>query len=432
MRRQLILVFLAVSTLVTIAFVVPLGFVVQRTAQDRALDEARADSAAVIPALAAGGTRDQIEVAMSATESGASGRMTVETSQGWTVGPEIDLSDGVAEALSTGASSINEIDGGVEVVAAVATGGGDLSAVRVHVPNAMLRRGQWRAWGVLAGVGAALVALSVFIADRLSRNIVVPTRRLASAAHQLGEGDLAARVEPDGPAELVELAGAFNDLGDQVSSMLVRERELVAELSHRLRTPLTKLRMRTEHVNDPELAAALLADVDDLTAEVNELINEARGAVEIGESCDLNEVAIGRADFWQVLAEDQLRPWSFRPWGGPLIVGVPRPDLVAAIDVLIENVFAHTAESTALSIESRASGAGLAEFIVADAGQGFDDADSARGRSGSGSTGLGLDIATRLASNAGGELRVSQSASGGAAVLLSLPLASATNGPLGD
>ena len=421
MRRQLILVFLAVSTLVAIAFVVPLGFVVQRTAQDRALDEARADSAAVIPALVAGGTRDQIEAAVLATGSGADGRMTVETSQGWTIGPDIKMSDGLIEALSTGASSINAIDGGVEVVAAVATGGGDLSAVRVHVPNATLRRGQWRAWGVLAGVGAALVALSVFVADRLSRNIVVPTRRLAAAAHQLGEGDLAARVEPDGPAELVELAGAFNDLGDQVSSMLVRERELVAELSHRLRTPLTKLRMRTDHIADPELSAALLADVDALTAEVNELIIEARGAVDAGESCDLNQVAIERAEFWQVLAEDQLRPWSFRSWGDPLLVGVARADLAAAIDVLIENVFAHTPESAALSIESRAS-AGLAEFIAGDAGPGIESTDSERGRSGSGSTGLGLDIASRLASSAGGELRLDQSVLGGAAVLLSFPL----------
>lgn len=421
MRRQLILVFLAVSTLVAVAFVVPLGFVVRRTAQDRAIDGARADSAAVIPVLVAGGTRDQIEAAVSATDSGADRRITVETSQGWTIGPEIEMSDGVAAALASGESSISDIDGGVEVVAAVATGSGDLSAIRVHVPDAMLRRGQWRAWGVLAGVGAALVALSVFVADRLSRNIVQPTRRLASAANRLGDGDLDARVEPDGPAELVELAGAFNDLGDQVSSMLLRERELVAELSHRLRTPLTKLRMRTDRVEDPELSAALLADVEDLTAEVNALIMEARGAIDVSESCDLNEVAIERAEFWQVLAEDQLRPWSFRSWGDPLMVGVAEGDLAAAIDVLIENVFAHTAEPAALSIECRAS-AGSAEFVVGDAGPGFDGSHSERGRSGSGSTGLGLDIASRLASNVGGELRVDRSDLGGAAVLLSLPL----------
>jgi len=431
MRRQLILVFLAVSTLVATAFVLPLGFVVRRTAEDRAIDGARADSAAVIPALVAGGTRDQIEFAVLTTDSGAGGRMTVETSQGWTIGPEIEMSDAVAAALSSGASSISDIDDGVEVVAAVATSGGELSAIRVHVPDSLLRRGQWRAWGVLAGVGLTLVALSVFVADRLSRNIVQPTRRLASAANRLGDGDLTTRVEPDGPAELVELAGAFNDLGDRVSSMLARERELVAELSHRLRTPLTKLRMRTDHIEDPDLSAALLADIEDLTSEVNSLINEARGAVDTDGSCDLNEVASARADFWQVLAEDQRRPWSFRPWGDPLIVGVPQADLVAAIDVLIENVFAHTPDSTALSIESRAR-AGSAEFVVADAGPGFDGSDYERGRSGSGSTGLGLDIATRLACGAGGELRIDQSGSGGAAVLLSLPLVAAENGWSGD
>lgn len=421
MRRQLILVFLAVSTLVAIAFVVPLGFVVRRTAEDRAIDGARVDTAAVIPVLVAGGSRDQIEAALLATTSGAEGRMTVETSQGWTIGPEAEMSEGVAAALASGESSITEIDDGVEVVAAVASGPGELSAIRVQVSDGLLRRGQWRAWSVLGGVGVALVALSVFVADRLARNIVQPARRLAAAAHRLGAGDLGATVDPEGPTELAELAGAFNDLGARVSSMLERERELVAELSHRLRTPLTKLRMRTDQVEDLEVSAALSADIDDLTAEVNALITEARAGTADLASCDLNEVATVRAEYWQVLAEDQLRPWSFRSWGYPLVVGVGDGDLAAAIDVLIENVFAHTPEPVALSIECR-SVDGSAEFVVGDAGPGFEQSQSQRGRSGAGSTGLGLDIASRLARSAGGELRVDQSELGGAAVTLQLPL----------
>ena len=129
--------------------------------------------------------------------------------------------------------------------------------------------------GLVAGV---LVALSVAVADRLARSIVRPTQRLAVAAHRLGDGALDTRVEPDGPPELVELSSAFNSLGAQVSSMLERERELVAELSHRLRTPLTKLRMRLEQVGDVSLAEELRGDLDDV-ATGPDVVDVAVGGV---------------------------------------------------------------------------------------------------------------------------------------------------------
>ena len=269
MRRQLVTVFVAISVMVAVAFVVPLGFLVRSTAEDRAIDAARSDAAAIVPALVSGASRDQIEAAAGATASGQSGRLTVATSTGWTVGVEAAGSARLNEALVAGTSAIGSVDGGVEVVTAVATGPGELSAVRVFVPDADLRRGQATAWGALGAVAFALVGLSVVVADRLARVIVRPTQRLAAAAHRLGEGDLSTRVEPEGPPELVELSGAFNALGLQVSSMLARERELVAELSHRLRTPLTKLRLRVDQVGDATLADELRADIADVTKVVN-------------------------------------------------------------------------------------------------------------------------------------------------------------------
>jgi len=421
MRRRLILVFVAVSTLVATAFVVPLGFLVRRTAEDRAIDVARAEASAVVPALVADGAREQIEFAVGATGAGRDGRMTVITWQGWMIGPEIDPSPRVQAALASGASDIGDTAGGMEVVAAVASGPDELSAIRVFVADSQLRSGQWRAWGTLAAVGAILVGISVVVADRLARSVVRPTQDLASAARRLGDGDLDAAVQPEGPDELVELAGAFNVLGAQVSSMLDRERELVAELSHRLRTPLTKLRMRLDQVDDHELAAALRSDVDGVTEVVNDLIGEARGTIAAEQGCDVADVVIERAEFWRVLAEDQRRPWRFEQGSGTLRVGVPRPELAAAVDVLLENVFAHTGEGTALTIgfDERA---GSARIWVADAGDGIDPSLIERGRSSAGSTGLGLDIARRMADGVGGSLDVVASSTGGAKVVISLPL----------
>ncbi len=424
MRKRLIVVFVAISTLVTIAFLVPLGFLVRRTAEDRAIDGARADAAAVVPALVADGTRAEIESALEATISGREGRLSVQTSQGWTIGPETD-SARVVQALRDGTSAIGDVDGGVEVVAAVATGPDSLSAIRVFVDSGELRRGQWQAWGTLAGVGVVLVGISVVVADSLARSIVRPTEELADAANRLGAGDLEVKVEPDGPPELLALAGAFNELGSRVGHMLERERELVAELSHRLRTPLTKLQLRIGQIDDPELAGELTTDVHDVTRVVNDLIAEARGALGRHGRCDASIVVMERAEFWQVLAEDQARPWGFVHPSGRLPVAIAEPELAAAVDNLLENVFAHTQEGVALTIGVEET-EGHARIWVADGGDGIKPDDLAAGTSTGGSTGLGLAIARRTAEAGGGTLDYGVSDLGGALVALTLPIIDGT------
>ena len=422
MRRQLITVFVAISVMVAVAFVVPLGFLVRSTAEDRAIDAARADAAAIVPVLIAGNTRSQVESAVGATLSGRTGHLTVVTSTGWTIGPEVSRSERLNAALTEGVSAIGPVAGGVEVVTAVASAPGEHSAIRIYVPEGDLHRGQWTAWSALAGVAVALVGLSVLVADRLARSIVRPTQALASAADRLGGGDLSTRVKPDGPPELVELSGAFNSLGSQVSTMLDRERELVAELSHRLRTPLTKLRMRVDQVGDETLADELRSDVGDITQVVNDLIAEARGSLTgLSESCDAASVVTERVEFWSVLAEDTERPGSFDSGPEPLLVPVSSASLRAALDVLIENVFAHTEDGTRFAVGFNERG-GEVTIWVGDAGHGFEESVLTRGVSRSGSTGLGLDIARSAAESVGGSLEVGTSSLGGSEITMRLPL----------
>lgn len=429
MRRQLIALFAAISVMVAVAFVVPLGFLVRTTAEDRAIDAARSDAAAIVPVLASDGTRSQIETATGATVSGRDGRLTVVTSSGWTIGPDVAMSERLDAALSGGRSSIGAVDGGIEVVTAVASGTCELSAIRVFVPETDLRRGQWTAWFSLAAVAIALVGISVIVADRLARSIVQPTQQLAAAAHRLGRGDLSTVVDADGPPELVELSGAFNDLGSQVSSMLDRERELVAELSHRLRTPLTKLRMRADQVDEDQLGDDLRRDITDITNVVNDLILEARNSLSgSSESCDAAEVVAERVRFWSALAEDSERPWSFEHASGPVLVPLSSTSLAAVVDVLIENVFAHTDDSVAFTVgfddcEDQA------RIWVGDAGPGIDEAAVTRGVSGNGSTGLGLDIAQSTARAAGGSVQFGVSPLGGAEIALVVPSGGRAGGP---
>ena len=421
MRRQLVLVFLAVSTLVALAFVVPLGFLIRRTAEDNAIDAARSDATAVVPVLVADGSTANVTAALGATAAGQERRMSIYMFDGSIIGIDIDHSARMVDALERGQSSIGPVRGGVEVVAAVASGPDSISAVRVFVPEATLRRGQARAWAALAAVAFALVGISVVVADRLARNIVRPTEQLAGAARLLGAGQLETRVEVAGPQELVDLAGAINELGAQVGSMLHRERELVAELSHRLRTPLTKMRLRVDQVDQPSVAHDLRNDLDDVTAVVNDLINEARGTVVNAQRSDAGTIVAERAEFWQVLAEDQERAWRFQRGGGRLPVAIAPAELAAAVDVLLENVFTHTDDGLPLAIGYGREGR-TAKIWVADAGPGIDSSAAERGESGAGSTGLGLDIARKTVENVGGSLSITTSTLGGAQIELRIPL----------
>ena len=115
---------------------------------------------------------------------------------------------------------------------------------------------------------------------------------------------------------------------------------------------------------------------------------------------------------------------------GPVEVGVSGEDLAACADVLLENVFAHTPEGTGFAVRVSRRAGGGAWVVVSDAGPGFGDPDAARrGRSSAGSTGLGLDIARRIAEASGGSLTVGPSASGGGAVTAGFgPAASAESG----
>lgn len=427
MRRRIALVALAGSTMVAVAFVIPLAFLVRSTAEDRAVDAARADAAAVVPTLVAGTDRSLVEAAVGATAAGAEDRLSVVFGDGGVVGADPGSSPALAAALGSGASAIADTDGGVEVITAVARSGGELAAVRVFVPEADLHRGERNAWVALGLVAVVLVAISVAIADRLAQTIVAPTVALAGAARRLGDGELDTRVDPEGPDEIVELSTAFNDLGARISGMLDHERELVAELSHRLRTPLTKLRMRVDQVDDRTLADELRGDVDELTAVVTDLIREARDGADpdLAPGCDAAHVAEDRVAYWSVLAEDQGRPWRFDRRAGAAPVALAESELAAALDVLIENVFAHTDEGVPIAVQVVAVDAEL-RLGVGDGGPGFDRALAARGASAGTSTGLGLDIARRTAERMGGRLEIGRSDLGGTLVEIILPLRPAT------
>ncbi|MEU6814870.1 HAMP domain-containing sensor histidine kinase [Streptomyces sp. NPDC046860] len=434
MRWALVKVCLAVTTMVVVAFAVPLGLVVKEMARDRAFAGAEREAAAVAPALSITTDRDELErvVAAAGADSGMSVHLPADGDRG-----ALDLGRGRAaerdiEAVRRmGRASTAEVTGGSALLQPVALGSGAIAVVEVWVPEAAMSNGVGTAWAVLAAVGLALIAGSVAVADRLGVRMVRPARRLVEGAHELGEGKLGARVPEDGPTELRLAAVAFNSMADQVVQLLANERELAADLSHRLRTPLTVLRLNAASLGAGAAADQTRAAVAQLEGEVDTIIRTAReakprtAAAGPGAGCDAAEVVRGRMEFWSALAEDEGRKWRVAGAERPVRVPVARADLAAALDALLGNVFRHTAEGTAFAVDVHQAEDAVI-VLVSDAGPGISDPRAAMARgSGSGtagSTGLGLDIVRRLAESTGGDVRIGSSVLGGTEVRIWLQL----------
>jgi signal transduction histidine kinase len=432
-RRTLAFVSAAVTSMVAIAFLIPLAVVVAAIARDQAFGTAALQAAALEPTLS-GSTRPQdldhaisripglavSRVAVYVAPPGTSARSATASQLRLIAGTPRASTGTVAAAIRASASLRTPVPGGYALFQPVRLGSGQLALVEVFVPAALLSRGVLTSWLVMAAVGMALVGVAVIVSDRLAMHVTRPARALADAAARLGDGDLTARSEPAGPPELTAAGEAFNTMAERLTRMIAAERVMAADLPHRLRTPLTALRMTAAALGPSQVAEETRLAVVSLEQEVDRIIRAARRpAIEEPSSCDAAEVLQDRMDFWSALAEDQGRAWHLTGAGRPVQVPVARPDLVAVADALLGNVFLHTAEGTEFAVTLH-SGNGVVAIFFADAGPGIDDPKAAleRGSSSGGSTGLGLDIARRVAQSTGGELRIDRSALGGAQLQL--------------
>ncbi|MFF9036737.1 sensor histidine kinase [Streptomyces sp. NPDC014892] len=435
MRWALVKVCLAVTAMVVVAFAVPLGLVVKEMARDRAFSGAEREAAAIAPALSITTDREQLERVVAA--AGSDDGMAVHLPADGAGTAPLDLGRGrasdedIAAVRKLGRASTTEVPGGSTLLQPTALSSGEIAVVEVYVPESEVSNGVATAWAVLAGVGALLIVGSVAVADRLGVRMVRPARRLVESARELGEGQLGARVPEKGPKELRLAAVAFNAMADQVVRLLANERELAADLSHRLRTPLTVLRLNAASLGDGPAAEQTRAAVEQLEREVDTIIRTAREAkpqtaVAVpGAGCDAAEVVRERMAFWSALAEDEGRKWRVAGVERPVRIPVARADLAAALDALLGNVFRHTGEGTAFAVDVH-NGEDAVIVLVSDAGPGIADPEAAmargRGSGSDGSTGLGLDIVRRLAESTGGDVRIGSSVLGGTEVRIWIQL----------
>ncbi|NDJ59763.1 MAG: HAMP domain-containing histidine kinase [Chloroflexi bacterium] len=178
---------------------------------------------------------------------------------------------------------------------AIGAGGGPPLILQLSAPLATLQMLIWERWALLGAIVVLVGALSLAATVWVSRSIIQPLYALHESALRLSAGDFAHRVADIRRDEVGAVARAFNDMAQQVESMLEEQRAFASNISHELRTPLTTIRLRSEALRYDALADDLtqqyVAEIDDEVRRLGSLVEDlallARfdaGRAELGQS----------------------------------------------------------------------------------------------------------------------------------------------------
>jgi len=297
---------------------------------------------------------------------------------------------------------------------------------------------------LLAFVLPGTLALSAFIGYQVAGAALRPVDRIRREAQGITEGDLSARLrEPGTRDELDRLAGTLNDLLARLAAAVERERRIVSDAAHELRTPMTVLRTRLDIAARGEPDAAMLqetirdaqADVARLARLADDLLVLARadqGRLPLRtEPLDVQDVVEATVARNAPTAEELGRELTggVRIPGGAVVLADP-VRLAQALDNVVANALYHG--EGGVRLRARLDPEGRVAFIVDDRGPGFapallphaferfvQDPERPHGPG----AGLGLALVAALVEAQGGAVRAANRAGGGAEVTLSLPAA---------
>jgi signal transduction histidine kinase len=279
----------------------------------------------------------------------------------------------------------------------------------------------WRGRIAIAAMIAAVVVMS---ASMVARQTLKPLRRLARAADRFGRTG-PERVVEDGPAEIRQVIAAFNRMGSRIERLIAERTEALAAVSHDLRTPLARLRLRSDHIADADLRATMSADIVEMEAMVTSLLSFLAGENN-PEAPVLTDVAVLCA----TLADDAADQGRDVEFNGPnhCELLVRRGALKRAVSNLLENAL-HYGTSARVIVEPRTDtvviaveddGPGIPEAALQSVLEPFVRLDKARRRDTVG-LGLGLAIVSRVVATEGGRLLLSNRREGGLRAEISLP-----------
>jgi signal transduction histidine kinase len=294
-------------------------------------------------------------------------------------------------------------------------------------------------WG-----GIIAIALSVIIAFLLSRRILSPIRALTGTARKLGRGDFSERVQVKDRGEVGDLARTFNSMADDIERTEKLRRNMVADVAHEIRTPLSNVAGYLEAIRDdvikpePAIISSLSEEVDLLSRLVNDLqVLALADAGELGlvrQGEDMTQLIEQAIKAIQIKAADKgLKiTTEIAPELPPVNIDYHRISQV--LHNLLANAIAHTPSGGNIAVSAARSGQWV-EVSVTDNGEGipaedmpniferFYRVDKSRSRPGGGS-GLGLTIAKRMVEAHGGTITVQSEKGKGSRFSFTIPVES--------
>ncbi|OLL29573.1 two-component sensor histidine kinase [Burkholderia sp. SRS-W-2-2016] len=288
---------------------------------------------------------------------------------------------------------------------------------------------------------AALI-LSLFAVWQMQR----PLSRVADASRAFGAGSRPEPVPVQGPRELRDLIGSFNDMMRRLNEAGDDQAVMLAGVAHDLKAPLTRLKLRASVLADESERAGLIRDVDSLTNIVQQFLEFAGQSADAGPPVEVDEFLreqfssgdhVGITETAEATAADGAdtadtpeAPLFALDLRAGASFKLPRTLLDRLVTNLVDNALEHGMPPVEIAtartdrhwtISVRDHGAGIPDDRIAAAMKPFVRLDAARG--GEGHCGLGLAIVARLAHDRGGRCHVRNHASGGLDVQIELPLA---------
>jgi signal transduction histidine kinase len=291
--------------------------------------------------------------------------------------------------------------------------------------------------------GSLAVAIALVLTFVFSRRITSPIRTLATAAGRLGRGDLSHRVQFKGKGEVDALAQAFDAMAANLEHTEQLRRNMVADVAHELRTPLSNIQGYLEAIRDRVMKpnAATIRSLNEEAALLSQLVNELQ-ELSLAEAGELRLVY--QAEDTADLVKQAVAPWEPKmaakevslsldlPVGLPL-VNIDWQRINQVLHNLLENAVAHTRRGGTINVAAADLGSWV-EVSVADTGEGippedlpniferFYRVDKSRARV-TGGSGLGLTIAKRLVEAHGGNITVESKLGKGTCFSFTLPVA---------
>lgn len=279
-------------------------------------------------------------------------------------------------------------------------------------------------------VGVALAVFVLFLNYLMVNRLLQPVRMLKRGAERIQKGDLGYRVESNSQDELGELTDSINHMADSLQSMLEAKRQLLLAISHELRTPITKAKLRMEFMPESQEREQLREDIDEIELLISDLI-EAERLNE--EHAVLTEEPVPIAEFVEGVAS------QFTDYEGGLVLDIVEENREFQIDklrirLLITNLLNNACrhgESNPITVrlnykgenallEVIDKGEGIAEEHLPQISEPFYRADSSRQRN-TGGFGLGLYLCRLIVQAHGGELKIESELGKGTHISIHLP-----------